>query len=145
MSRLKGAALYVVESRNYKSRTVENNTFIIHNPPHFREERFFTNIYCYSNSTSLGDSAAIVFPDGSSYSTDAVVSNVNRVEVTESALHLVAVSNGDGSNLNQGIFTFIIPDASGNLIYLYLGLYRSSRGKLILKFLSFLNALVAEH
>ena len=90
----------------------------------------YTNIYCYSNSTLINTAASIVFPDGQSYTTDSVISGVNRVEVLESALHLVVVSNGEGSNINNGIFTFVIPDANGNLIHLNLGLYRFNSGTL---------------
>ena len=122
-----GAVMYVVQSYNYQSRLVANNSFIIHNSPNCRAEDCFTDIYCYSNS-SLISTGAVIFPDGSSYSTDSVISGVNRVEIHESAIHLVVVSNGDGSNMNKGIFTFVIPDANGNMIHLKLGLYRFNRG-----------------
>ena len=122
--------MYVSGSRNFKSRLVANNSFILHNSPDCRRESCYTNIYCYSNSTLINTAASIVFPDGQSYTTDSVISGVNRVEVLESALHLVVVSNGEGSNINNGIFTFVIPDANGNLIHLNLGLYRFNSGKL---------------
>ena len=120
-----GADIYLAESHNYKAGLVANNSFIVHHPDSCSNQ-CLTDIYCYSNSSLMG-TGAVIFPNGVVYSSNSTPYTNFNVEILHSAIHLVVPNTLQGStHLNEGIFTFVIPDSNGNMLPLSLGLYSYS-------------------
>lgn len=71
-----GAVIYLVQSNNYDNRLVANNSLLIHNDPDdCSSDACFTDIYCYSNSTSSHTTGTVILPDGNSYNHSGYVMN----------------------------------------------------------------------
>ena len=120
-----GAEVYIVQSSNYKSSIVANNSVIVHQQDPCVNCK--ADIYCYSNST-LSNIGEIIFPNGKTYSTNSGLNHHYTVDRLQSAIH-VAVPNSDSSlGLNQGIYTCKIPDSNGISIDISFGLYSDYPG-----------------
>lgn len=116
-----GAEIYIVQSHNYNSRLVTNNSVILQHPDSCLSN-CFADILCYSNSTLLS-TGEVIFPDGRAYANNYFLSSRYTVERLHSAIHLVVPNRDHSPHLNHGIFTFKIPDANGIISHLSLGLY----------------------
>ena len=133
-----GADIHLVQSYNYNARLVANNSFILHHPDNCSSQ-CFTDIYCYSNSSLMGN-GSVILPNGMVYSSNSTPYTNFSVEILHSAIHLVVPNTLQrNTRLNEGIFTFVIPDSNGNMLQLSLGLYtyayyQGIQNSLIIKF-----------
>lgn len=116
-----GAEIYVAHSLNYSGVTVANNSLIVHHPPSCHSCK--TEFYCYSNST-FSNVGEVIFPDGSVHHTNPVRGTDYYVErLKHSGIHIQV------HNLNaQGIYTCKLPDSSGSILDVSIGLYRDLPG-----------------
>ena len=114
-----GAEMYVAHSLNYSGVIVANNSLVF--PSYCYNCK--TEFYCYSNST-FSDVGEVIFPDGSVHHTKPVYGTEYNVERLEhSGIH-IQLRNSQA----QGIYTCRLPDSSGNVLDISIGLYRDLPG-----------------
>lgn len=119
-----GAELYVDQSSNYNTRLVANNSIIVHCDSLTMNCVREVEVYCYSNTTlEENEAGGVTFPNGISYSTTQLNSQYT-VRKLHSAVNLVVKTR-----LNQGIYSFMLPDSNGNILHLSVGIYESYPGK----------------
>lgn len=118
-----GAELYVDQSSNFNTRLVANNSIIVHCDSLTMNCVREVDVYCYSNTTlEETEAGEVTLPNGISYAT--LLNAQYTVRKLHSAVNLVVKTR-----LNQGIYSFMLPDSNGNILHLSVGIYESYPGK----------------